>query len=391
MTHEPTVHVAAFLNQFCDGKTTHSYASVSVCANMAGPGLSIELHVPAAVRGGRREFVRAAIPAWLCSGYYRADREGRFAERLCTRNFRAALRRADVAYLWASTPESVYRDVKAAGVPLVVERVNCHRATSIPILEEAYRRAGIPAAHGITASSLEEERRKLAMADWIFAPSPLVRQSLLDEGIADERILPISYGWSQERMGDTPRRVGALPVFLFVGSVCVRKGAHLLVEAWTEAEVQGRLDICGPILPEIRAIVGSKLGHPGIRTPGSVWPISRATAEAEVFAFPTLEEGSSLAVLEAMASGLALLTSPMGAGDIVRHGQDGFVLDPYDRPAWVSALRQLASDPALRARMGASARARAQEFTWPRAGANRRTRLLEAFRAARLPDRRRAR
>lgn len=376
------MRLAAYLPQYCDGATTHSYACLSVCEHMRGAGLEVELHVPASAAAGRRTFVRAAIPGWLRSAYYRADRRGRLAATLSARRFRSALRDADVAYLWAGTPESVYREVKAAGVPLVVERVNCHRATSIPILEEAYRRAGLRTTLHITEASLAEERRKLTMADWIFAPSPPVRRSLLDDGIPDERILPVSYGWSPHRIEQGPlSRTGASPpVFLFVGTVCVRKGAHLLLEAWADAGVTGRLKVCGPVLPEIRAAAGGLLDRPGVSTPGPMRPFSRAAAGAEVFVFPTLEEGSSLAVLEAMASGLALLTTPMGAGEIVRHGQEGFVLEPYDRPAWVSALRELASNAALRARMGAAARARAQKYTWQAAGANRRRLLLEALR-----------
>lgn len=375
------MRLVAFLPQYSDGTSTHSYACLSVCEHLRGPGLDVALHVQAAVGAGRRPFVRPAIPGWLTSAYYRADRSGRLAGALSARQFRRALRGADLAYLWAGVPEAVYQSVAAAGVPLVVERVNCHRATSIRILEEAFQRAGIPSAHGISQASLAEERRKLALADFIFAPSPLVARSLTDEGIAEERVLRVSYGWSPHRIAaaPAPRDPGAPPVFLFVGTVCIRKGAHLLLEAWAEASPAGRLDVCGPVLPEIRAAAGRHLDRPDVRTPGPVRPFSRAAAGAEIFVFPTLEEGSSLAVLEAMASGLGLLTTPMGAGELVRHGQEGLVLDPYDRPAWVAALRQLAADGALRARLGAAARARAQEFTWPRAGATRARALLAAL------------
>jgi glycosyltransferase involved in cell wall biosynthesis len=378
---EAPARVAAFLPQICDGESTHSYALLSLCEHMSGSGLELELHAQCVTGRGRRPFVRAAVPPWLRRPYYRLDREGRLAAAASALRYRQALRGADAAYVWAGTPESVYRDAAASGVPLVVERVNCHRATSVPILEEAYRRAGLGPAHGITEASLAEERRKLALADWIFAPSPPVRRSLLDDGIPDERILPVSYGWSPHRV--EPRDLSAPPsgppVFLFVGTVCVRKGAHLLLEAWSEARVNGRLDVCGPVLPEIQATAGALLARPGVNHRGPVRPFARAAAGAEVFAFPTLEEGSSLAVLEAMATGLALLTTPMGAGEIVRHGREGLVLDPYDRPAWVAALRQLADDPALRLRLASAAHARAQEFTWEKAGAKRRRLLLEAL------------
>jgi glycosyltransferase involved in cell wall biosynthesis len=376
------LRLVAYLPHHNDGASTHSYACLSLCEHMQGEDLAVKLHVPTADAAGRRRFVREAVPGALKGVAYRLDPTARLVRALARRRFRRALRGADVAYLWAATPEAVYADVREAGVPLVVERVNCHRATSRAILEDAFRRAGIPPAHGITEESLAEERRKLAMADWIFAPSPLVRRSLLEEGIPEERILSVGYGWSPRRVAlqRPPRAAGATPAFLFLGTVCVRKGAHLLLDAWAAAGGPGRLEICGPVLPEISTLAAHHLARPDVATPGPVAPFARAIGDAEVFAFPTLEEGSSLAVLEAMASGLAILTTPMGAGEIVRDGVEGIVLDPFDREAWVAALRRLASEPSLRARLGEAAELRARQFTWAKVGAKRRELIARALR-----------
>ena len=93
--------------------------------------------------------------------------------------------------------------------------------------------------------------------------------------------------------------------------------------------------------------------------------------EADLFAFPSLEEGSPLVTYEAMAHGLPILTSPMGAGGVVREGIDGLVVSPYEEDAWVEALRKLANSPDLRAKFGVSARKRAKEFTWEKVGQRR--------------------
>jgi glycosyltransferase involved in cell wall biosynthesis len=58
---------------------------------------------------------------------------------------------------------------------------------------------------------------------------------------------------------------------------------------------------------------------------------------------------------------------------------EGRVLDPFDRDAWVQEIRRFASDPDLRARMGAAARARALEFTWDRVAIRRRGLFLSSF------------
>ncbi|WP_242718642.1 glycosyltransferase [Microcoleus vaginatus] len=92
--------------------------------------------------------------------------------------------------------------------------------------------------------------------------------------------------------------------------------------------------------------------------------IAFAYREADFFAFPSLEEGSPLVTYEAMANGLPVLTSPMGAGGVVRDGKDGIIVSPYDEEALVTGLQQLAGCAELRLGMSDSARERAQEFTW---------------------------
>ncbi|MGH6653675.1 MAG: glycosyltransferase family 4 protein [Actinocrinis sp.] len=88
---------------------------------------------------------------------------------------------------------------------------------------------------------------------------------------------------------------------------------------------------------------------------------------AEVACVPSLYEGFSLPAVEAMAVGLALVSTTGGAIPEVA-GADGettLAVPPGDAPALAAALTRLLGDPALRARLGAAARERAAaRFTW---------------------------
>jgi glycosyltransferase involved in cell wall biosynthesis len=360
---------------------TGAYTCLSICQHLPGPGLGVELHVLSSSTDAQHAWVREGIPPWLNGLVYRLDPKARQGGRRLRRRFREALRGATIAYLWAGTPEEVYADVKDAGIPLVVERINCHRSVAVPILDEAYRRAGLRPAHGITSAAVAEERRKLAMADWVFAANPLAAQSFVDSGVPAAQILLSSYGWSPQRVQLAPRTRApdAPPKVLFVGTVCIRKGVHLLLEAWVKAGIPGTLELCGQVMPEIAQVSEGHLRHPSVHARGHVSAIAEAYADADVFAFPTLEEGGPLVILEAMARGLAILTSPMGAGNVLRDGVEGIVLDPYDGDAWVAELRRLAADPGLRSRMGGAAKARARNFTWDQVGIRRRDLLLSAL------------
>jgi len=92
---------------------------------------------------------------------------------------------------------------------------------------------------------------------------------------------------------------------------------------------------------------------------------------ADIVALPTLEEGSALVIYEAMGVGLPLVTSPMGAGTVVRHEKEGLVVDPHSEEDLIAALRRMAYDADVRRALGEAGRARAQEYTWEKVAARR--------------------
>lgn len=99
----------------------------------------------------------------------------------------------------------------------------------------------------------------------------------------------------------------------------------------------------------------------------------------DVFAFPSLKEGLGVAMLEAMACGLAVVASRTGGiGDVVDDGRTGLLVAPGDAGALASALGRLAEDGAARAALGAAARTSVAE-TFSMAAMARRT--LELYRS----------
>jgi glycosyltransferase involved in cell wall biosynthesis len=85
----------------------------------------------------------------------------------------------------------------------------------------------------------------------------------------------------------------------------------------------------------------------------------------DVFALPSLYEGSSLATLEAMAAGCAVVSSAIpGTDELISDGQSGLLVPPNDPVALAGALRRVLGDAELRAELGRQARARIErEFT----------------------------
>ncbi|HJZ93389.1 MAG TPA: glycosyltransferase family 4 protein [Gemmataceae bacterium] len=96
--------------------------------------------------------------------------------------------------------------------------------------------------------------------------------------------------------------------------------------------------------------------------------VARYYAAADLFVFPSYYDTFGLVVTEAMASGLAVVTSrSAGAADFVEDGVNGWLTaDPWDPTAIAAALRALVEDPDRRARMGAAARKAVEDYTWDR-------------------------
>lgn len=93
--------------------------------------------------------------------------------------------------------------------------------------------------------------------------------------------------------------------------------------------------------------------------------IPAAYAAAHVFALPSFNEGMSVALLEAMACGLApVVTRTGGTAELVDEGTNGLVFDWGDVTALTRHLAALARDRELARRMGAAARHRAARFSW---------------------------
>jgi len=90
-------------------------------------------------------------------------------------------------------------------------------------------------------------------------------------------------------------------------------------------------------------------------------------AAHDIFLFPSLMEGLPSVLLEAMASGMPVITTETcGMPDVVESGFNGLLVPPADAPAIEAAVLRLAYDPALRQRLGEAAQDSMKRYTWER-------------------------
>jgi glycosyltransferase involved in cell wall biosynthesis len=88
-----------------------------------------------------------------------------------------------------------------------------------------------------------------------------------------------------------------------------------------------------------------------------------AYRDADIFVFPTLSEGFSMALLEAMATALPVVATPVGAApEIVKSDMNGMLVPARDAEALSCIIKRLLDDQNLRERLGREAQAKAAEY-----------------------------
>jgi glycosyltransferase involved in cell wall biosynthesis/predicted metal-dependent phosphoesterase TrpH len=217
------------------------------------------------------------------------------------------------------------------------------------------------------------------LVDTVYVPSEAYRLLLLDRGFAPEklRLMPRGIdcrGFSPEKRD--PRfwemfGAGGDVRFLYVGRISREKNLGALAEAWVKlrAEIPSAslaLVGDGPWLPELRRrLAGAGAVFTGFLSGEA---LARAYASADAFVFPSTTDTFGNVVLEAQASGLpAIVTDAGGPRELVRDGETGLVVPGKDADALRAAMRRLATDGALRRRMGDEARRSMGRRTWERA------------------------
>ena len=165
---------------------------------------------------------------------------------------------------------------------------------------------------------------------------------------------------------------------LFLGIVGHRKGVYDLLEAFAIAHSHCptlRLTVAGNGEVERAIKAAALLGISEYVTfPG--WldgqAKNRLLQSSDIYVLPSHNEGLPISIIEAMAWGLPIVSTDVGAiAELVRHGVDGIIVSPGDTGPLSHALVQLAKSRELRLRMGKSGRQRvatdfSEDFVLPR-------------------------
>lgn len=271
--------------------------------------------------------------------------------------------RYDVSFAFAGVPAGAisYLLRRTHGLPYILSlqgpdvpwfeaRYNYLYPVLTPVIRQIWRRAG-----AVTAISAEQ----IALAHRTMPDLKLVT---IPNGVDTRSFVPT---------GPAPLRPFTI---ICVARLIERKGQHHLLRAFAHLRAAGTEPLAlmfvgtGDAEPQLRELAASLNVLDAVTFKGFVPRelMPRVYHDADLFVLPSQHEGMSIALLEAMASGLpVVVTNTGGTAELVTQEENGEIVAWADVPGLTATLQRLLKDGERRTRMGQAGRRRAQEFGWP--------------------------
>lgn len=305
-------------------------------------------------------------------------------------DFRQRVRRRDVDFVALHKPPG-------HGVwlyPRLVRLMRQHRPSVVHTRNLAALEAVVPAAlagvparvhgeHGRDVTDLDGSRRRYQWLRRAYGPfvshHVALSRDLADYlvqrvGVAPHRLSQIYNGVDTERFSPGARPVADFPfdpsrhwIVGTVGRMQAVKDQPTLARAFvqalhTEPALRERLRLVlvgeGPLRDECGRILAAAGCADLAWLPGERSDVADLMRQLHCFVLPSLAEGISNTILEAMATGLPVIATPVGGNaDLVGHGRNGELVPAADPAALAARLAALAAQPAHAAAMGDAGRA----------------------------------
>lgn len=345
-----------------------------VASKIVGRDLAkgFERRTPACLTGKNHSVALAEFYLWACklfklqsplrSSYQAAKIYGWFSRRY--------IEGADIFHVRSGSGfGGAIAKAKAQGMKVLVDHSIAHPAFMDRQLREEYLKNGALFNLGLDNPFWQGIVEECREGDALLVNSEFVKQTFVEQGFDAEKIHVAMLG-VREDFGslkqDYALKNGVLKI-LFTGSFGFRKGGEYLLLALKELEQQGigyEMTCVGDASDAREMIARLNPAHLTLVNTVPQDDLKRYLAESDLYLFPSLCEGCASSGMEAMAAGLPVIAT-RESGLPIEHGEDGWLVPSKEVQPIVEALKQLAANQSLRARIGQKAAKKiAENYTW---------------------------
>src|SRR3990167_899079 len=154
---------------------------------------------------------------------------------------------------WSSSCLQSFKKLKKSPIKKIVENGSTHAVFQKSILEEEYGLFGLK--HNSDPLVIEKKLEEYALADYISTPSLFTKNSFLQHGVSEKKIIHVPYGVNIEQFYPKPKPDKKFRV-IFCGNVSLRKGIQYLLQAFYELKLpNSELYIIGPPADELKPFI----------------------------------------------------------------------------------------------------------------------------------------
>jgi Glycosyltransferase len=257
------------------------------------------------------------------------------------------------------------RKAKQQGAITVLDYPIFHYKTIREVLTDEYKLLKLEIPDFLLKRDINilRKEQEISEADYIFVPTKRIADDFVRYGKEREKVKCISYGFNPNRFFVSQKK-DAIFRILFVGIVGVRKGVHYLLEAVKQLNLKNiEVLLISPIEEEFKPVLSR---YEGLFKHIHSLPnedLLQVYQNSSILILPSLIEGSSLVIYEAMACGLPIIASE-NAGAVARDGKDGFIIPIKNIEILKEKILLLYENEDLRSKMGESAAEYVKQFTW---------------------------
>ena len=270
---------------------------------------------------------------------------------------------------WSSFSKETFIKAKKFNCIKILERGSTHIEYQKKILNDEFNKLNLK-PYLPSNKLIQKELEEYELADYIVVPSEFARKTFIEYGINENKIIKIPYGvdLNEFKPLDISRIKGDKFRIICTGTLSVRKGSHILINAFNQLSLKNaELIFVGPIENNFKKILKN------FKNLQNIIFVPKQKQEklihyynnSDIFVLCSLEEGLSMVQAQAMACGLPVIcTENTGGSEIIDDGINGFIIPAQNTDILKQKIIELYNDNEKLEKFKKNAIKKSKKISW---------------------------